>query len=191
MELSLVWCIFGISIRLLLRKMKMPSLKNIHVLDPSYSTYEAIMRRQHILTLQDNLGHDVDYLKTPFPDNPSLSTYELIGCTQSLSGLGTNFMADARSIDFQTFSVESNILGLLKLPSLQHIHRTFTQNVAILSGIVTNDNSIWMETKANRLSQALDIIEHYMRMATSYTAIDIIGCQERLIDNGLKEYADL
>jgi len=143
------------------------------------------MMRQNRQILKDDLGHDVEYIVENLVDltNPNES-YMIVGATQSLAGLGKSFMANTYKIDFQTCCIESNLLGLLKIPSLQVIVTTFQKNLLLLSGIIHNDEYMMMEARCKKLSQALNIIISYKHGGS------ILDCQEELIDTGLKDYAD-
>ena len=147
-------------------------------------------------TLKDAIGNDVEYM-IKHQTNETLTgpfTYtsvSIVGATRSLSGIGKNFMSTIYSIDFQTCYVESHLLGLLKIPTLQVIQRTYENNLRLLSGILANEEYLEMEARCDRLSQALDIISEHIKSSTDRYRPDIISCQEHLIDTGLKDYADL
>lgn len=162
------------------------NFKNLSLLYGSRSTYENIMMRQNRQILKDDLGHYVEYIVENPVDlaNPNQS-YMIVGATKSLAGLGKSFMTDAYKIDFQTGYIESNLLGLLKIPSLQIIVTTFEKNLSLLSGIIHDDEYVQMEARCKKLLQALNIIMSYKHGGS------ILDCQEELIDNGLKDYADL
>ena len=163
------------------------NFKNLHLLNPSKSNYENIMMRQNRQILKDDLGHDVEYIVENLVEltDPNKS-FTIVGATRSLAGLGKSFMTDAYKIDFQTYYIESNLLGLLKIPSLQVIVTTFEKNLSLLSNIIHNDEYVVMEARCKRLSQALNIIISHKQRGGN-----ILACQEELIDNGLKDYADL
>ena len=147
-------------------------------------------------TIKDAIGNDVEYIikyqtNETFTGPFTYTSVSIVGATRSLSGIGKNFMSTISSIDFQTCYVESHLLGLLKIPTLQVIQRTYENDLRLLSGILSNDEYLERKARCDRLSQALDIISEHIKSSNDRYRPDIIPCQRKLIENDLDEYAEM
>lgn len=72
-------------------------------------------------------------------------------------------------------TIESNILGLLKINGLKHINTSYTKS----------HSSPGEEINTANIFKAIDIVNKYLHTK------DIHSCQEELLEAGLKEYARL
>jgi hypothetical protein len=150
--------------------------------------------------LQDRLGNSIIFEKQPIFNwksaipvyeepvqliTPDVFKYEIHTPTISLSGLGVDFWKDAVTLSFHTSSIKSHLLGILKLPHLRFIDRAYEVNIQLLSGIVFGNEYEFLVNEAQQLSSVLNIIQKYLGLK------NILACQEELIDNGFKDYADL
>ena len=174
-------------------------MKNMNeVLDFSDGLQNKLHEMRSRGKLQDRLGHSIIFEKHPIFDwksgipvgepvhlTPDVFKYEIHTPTISLSGLGVDFWKDAVTLSFHTSSIKSHLLGILKLPHLRFIDRAYEINVQLLSGIVFGNEYEYLVNEAQQLSSVLNIIQKYLELK------NILACQEELIDNGFKDYADL